>query len=230
MSIGAIASSYAPASGGLPVAGAARHWDFSDSATVTIATGISQVLDKSGNGAHLAQADTTKQPGYAAASGWGNGLNVAVFDGSNDVLVGTDVAIGCSIFVVCKKPDSASLDALIKVDGHATYLNSGNLNSWDGSSEKTWSSTSTDWTAAHVDTLLMQTGANATQFFIDGVSKGTATFSDSATDGVYIGADSTAGASAGNWMVGEVVIYPTVLGSTDRAAVEAYLKAKWGTP
>lgn len=38
--------------------------------------------------------------------------------------------------------------------------------------------------------------------------------------------------AAGYWLghIGEIIGYSTVLSSTDRDAVEAYLKAKWGTP
>ena len=62
----------------------AAWWDFNDSATVTIETGIKNVTDKSGNGRTLAQTTTNNQPAWTPSAL--NGKYVADFDGSNDTL------------------------------------------------------------------------------------------------------------------------------------------------
>lgn len=64
--------------------GLGPFWDFSDASTVTTATGISQVNDKSSYGLALTQATGANQPAYATAAV--NGKNVARFDGVNDYI------------------------------------------------------------------------------------------------------------------------------------------------
>lgn len=60
--------------------------DADDVSTITIATGVSEWRDKSGNGRHFTQATTSKQPTYNA-TGF-NGRPTLVFDGSNSLLSG----------------------------------------------------------------------------------------------------------------------------------------------
>lgn len=59
-------------------------WDPSDSDTVTIATGVSQLDDKSGNARNLEQATTSKQP--AVLSGDLNGKDTISYDATDDCL------------------------------------------------------------------------------------------------------------------------------------------------
>jgi hypothetical protein len=66
-------------------------FDASDSASITIATGVSQWNDKSGNDYHLVQATTSEQP--AVLSEELNGLDVVSFDGSSDYLWNHDSAL-----------------------------------------------------------------------------------------------------------------------------------------
>ena len=60
--------------------------DASDAGSVTIATGVSQINDKSGNGRHFTQGTGAAQPAYLSANK--NGLNVLSFDGVDDTLMG----------------------------------------------------------------------------------------------------------------------------------------------
>lgn len=70
-------SAYSP-----PTANMAAHYDASISSSVTIATGVSQWDDLSGNNRHLLQASGTKQPTYS-----GSGItSKLIFDGSNDTM------------------------------------------------------------------------------------------------------------------------------------------------
>jgi hypothetical protein len=62
--------------------------DSADQSTVTTATGISAVTDKSGNGRTFSQAVANNQPSYTNTQ---NGRKVATFDGSNDSLSGPNI-------------------------------------------------------------------------------------------------------------------------------------------
>lgn len=221
--------------GGLPVAGAILWWDFSDEATVTIDTGISEVTDKTGNGNAGVQITGLRQPVHATSASIGGGtLKVAQFDGSADVLA-TASSIGnmpFTWFVTCVKPDSVGTDVLVRVDQHATYIDaSSRLTTWTGTTGNVWTTTTTDWTDDHVYCLKAQTGAGSTQLYIDGTATGSAaTFTNTGDEAVFMGADNASGTSPGNWYVGEFILYPSALNDTDRNAVEDYLSAKWGTP
>jgi hypothetical protein len=59
-------------------------WDASDPSTVTIATGVSEITDKSGNSRTFSQATGADQP--ALITGELNGLSVMRFDGNGDSL------------------------------------------------------------------------------------------------------------------------------------------------
>lgn len=58
--------------------------DAADQGTITIATGVSEWRDKSGNGRHFTQSAVTLQPAYEIATF--NNRNCLRFDGLNDVL------------------------------------------------------------------------------------------------------------------------------------------------
>jgi hypothetical protein len=58
--------------------------DAADLSTITIATGVSEWRDKSGNGAHATQATAANQPAYSQTGFFG--LPGITFDGSNDQL------------------------------------------------------------------------------------------------------------------------------------------------
>lgn len=58
--------------------------DAADPSTITVATGISEWRDKSGNGRHFTQTTTASQPDLSM--GTFNGANCVRFDGVNDVL------------------------------------------------------------------------------------------------------------------------------------------------
>jgi hypothetical protein len=59
-------------------------WDASDSSTITIATGVSTITDKTTNNRSFTQSTGANQPALIANAQ--NGLSVLRFDGSNDFL------------------------------------------------------------------------------------------------------------------------------------------------
>jgi hypothetical protein len=62
--------------------------DAADLRTITIATGVSEWRDKSGNGRHVSQGTASQQPIYDTING------IVTFDGSNDFL--SNAAVGAS--------------------------------------------------------------------------------------------------------------------------------------
>ena len=62
--------------------------DAADLSTITIATGVSEWRDKSGNGRHVSQGTASQQPSYDAING------IITFDGSNDIL--SSATVGAS--------------------------------------------------------------------------------------------------------------------------------------
>jgi hypothetical protein len=66
------------------ISGLAAWYDAADSTTLTIATGVSQWNDKSGNGRNLSQSTGNNQP--ASGTRTIGGKNALDFDGSNDGL------------------------------------------------------------------------------------------------------------------------------------------------
>ena len=221
----AAAAGYTP-----PLAGVARWWDPSVAATVTLnGSNVSQINDISGNGFHLAQATAGSQPSYGAASGWGNSLNVMSFDGVGDYLSNaTNLDVPLTWFVVTKKPGDQATDVLINADGHATYISDHRLVTWTGSTGAQWTATSTQWTDAHVHCLKMTTTQGS--YYIDGSQQSTTqTFSNLSGTGIFVGADE-GGTAPGDWIVGEILVYPSALSDADRNTVEAALKTKWATP
>jgi hypothetical protein len=85
------------------LAGLELWLDFSDQSTVTTATGISSVTDKSGNGRTFSQAVANNQPSYTNTQ---NGRKVATFDGADDSLDGPNIisAKPATILHVCFFP------------------------------------------------------------------------------------------------------------------------------
>lgn len=86
----------------------------SDVPSITIATGVSQWSDKSGNGRHVTQGTAANQPAWSAAAVTVNGIGIpgVTFDGSNDIL--TRVAAGlfaagsATCFLVATAPSIAT--------------------------------------------------------------------------------------------------------------------------
>lgn len=91
-----------------PITDYGGWWDLSDYSTITIATGISALADKSGNGRTLSQGTAGAQPSYGAR--FINGVVVADFDGSNDQWTSSYAYTGGSNFSFCcvGEVDSAS--------------------------------------------------------------------------------------------------------------------------
>lgn len=74
-------SLWTPSELGAPLVG---WWDAADATTITLATGVSAITDKSGNSRTFAQATAADQPALIANAQ--NGLSVMRFDGDGDFM------------------------------------------------------------------------------------------------------------------------------------------------
>lgn len=195
--------------------------DGADSSTITIATGISQWADKSGNARHATQAVAANQPAYVS-----NGLNgqgVARFDGSNDTLaIAAALGSTVSIFYVQNTTDStymvlnsdASNFGLTAQNGATTAMSlgfgtptlykDGALQSWTNRDHVHDGLTS----AAHVVGIVGATISTWTAFKISGYT----------TSATYL--------LSGD--IAEVLVITGTPTTEERQTIEGYLAWKWG--
>lgn len=224
---------YAPASP--PVAGYAAWYDASDAASITASGGaVSQWNDKSGNGYHLTQSNGTYKPttGVSAI----NGLNVVTFASVSYIAnnaFGTHAQPGY-VFIAAD-PDGGghmvNFIATVSVSFQAAtfkpqlYAEGGDVIRG-----------SVGWTAPGQATFLFSGNTNSL-IRLDGTTIATAAGSNPGTVGlntnIHVGSyfgDPTSGTYAYVGKIGEILIYTSNIGTANRDLVEAYLKAKWGTP
>lgn len=213
-----------------PLSLSPRHWiDASDTSSITSSGGaVSQWNDKSGNGKHLTQGTGSLQPTTGANTI--NGLNVITYDatryvGATSVTMGTTL----SIFLVVKVDSGNGSNAqFINYYGSnpCLYLSSGNWAAYGQSSGIT-SGTTADTTVAHV--LSAEFNGASSTLRLDGSQIATGTLDNMGGSGVGT-LDVTGHSGQGAiCKIGELLIYP-LLSSTNRNAVEAYLRSKWNTP
>jgi len=214
------------------ISGLKLHLDASDASTITKdgSNLVSAWNDKSGEGNHISQSTGSKQPLWVDNTQ--NGLPLIRFDGSNDQLnrstfVNGAISQGFYMFVVMK-PTSGSASSPYNFDGGSgargwCYTASGNTVRYGAGIEQV------------VDPNLPSTPAMYT-FFIDGnssdvrknsVSTASGTFGSSTINGLWL-ACRHSDASFGSPDHAEILFYDNDIGTTNRDAVEAYLKKKWG--
>jgi formylglycine-generating enzyme required for sulfatase activity len=220
--------------------------DAADHTTITIATGVSQWNDKSGNGYHVAQATGTQQPTRIA--GFLNGLPIHYFDGANDFMdraaAGATGTTTSSIIAVFRMrtggptqdipmgiggPTSNAARALYRAASGTTV----GFGGWGN--DITTSGLSFDISGGYhlfgfVQTSL--TTPNNVTLIRDGTTEvGTTVANLIATvDGFTVG--SLRGGSVGTYYTDmnlcEILVFYTALSTANRQLVEGYLAWKWG--
>lgn len=189
---------------------------------------ISQWSDLSGVAHHLLQATGSLQPLYKTAIQ--NGKAVVRFDGVDDYLVSGPAVYSQPLtnFIVLRyrsarvgndtafAGSSNQMRLLRTSTGLGMYAN--------GSVAPTI--TQDVQTAFHVYTAVFS-GASS-ELRVDGGTAATGNPGVSTTAAFALAASN--GSEVGPVDVGEWLIYNSTLSGTDRAAVETYLKGKWGTP
>jgi hypothetical protein len=223
--------------------------DAADASTVSVATGISEWRDKSGNGRHFTQTTTPSQPSYNRNGI--NGLGSIAFDGTAKALQRAPEAWAfqypITAFVVFRAaaltgaynslfefftsagPSTAGWSDLIKSNGRSAVYSTntaGAQPNYDGTGSLTYVTNQTYiFTGVHQNNSLvgLQNGK------ADGSNTGTYTLrTNLGTSPLYIGS-SPLFARYTNWMIGEVIISNGAELSVDnRMKVLGHLAWKWG--
>jgi hypothetical protein len=191
-------------------------FDANDSGTITIATGVSQWNDKSGNGRHISQGTATNQPAYTANTL--NSRHCVVFDGSNDSLQRLSLNLpNTSLFIVFNRssrlqpvfevqsPDNRALVAPGSGDGVTPQYIQYNNYYLNGTS-----TASNFCSSSGAAALVSATGMN--NFAIDRFNAGSA----------------VPGFQFLNGYIAEVVLISDTLFAANKDIVEGYLAHKWG--
>ena len=223
--------------------------DAADQSTITVATGVSQWRDKSGNNRHFSQSTPSSQPLYTLNGI--NGLGSISYDASNDALSRTPEAWAfqypVTAFIVFRasafnnaynslfefytvnNSANAGWSDLIKSNGrsaiYATTTTGGQPN-YDGTGVATYVTNQTYiFTGIHQNNSLVGLQNGNT----DGSTSGTYTLrSNLGTSPLYIGS-SPLFFRYTNWQIGEVIITNNAaLSTSDRLKIEGYLAWKWG--
>ena len=223
--------------------------DAADASTVSVATGVSEWRDKSGNGRHFTQTTTANQPAYNQNGI--NGLSSISFDGTAKALRRTPEAWAfqypVTAFIVFRTAAfNGSYNSLFEfytVAGQTTagwsdligpslrsaiYATNtaGTQNFYDGTGLVTYATNRTYiFTGIHQNNSLVGLrNGNA-----DGSNSGSYTLrTNLGTSPLYIGS-SPLFSRYTNWQIGEVIITNNAaLSVPDRLKIEGYLAWKWG--
>lgn len=223
----------AAAASGPPVAGYVAWYDASDTGSITASGGrVSQWNDLSGNGWHLTQGTAGLQPLTGSVSV--NGLNAIAFGYFS--ASGADNAMDSPAGLTISQPNTTFLVVRLDANGNGFMIDGLSGRQILGTTNPNYaiyagsfvSSSAADTTGAHVWSANFN-GASS-ELFIDGASNATGDASTgNYTAGLRVGRASTDNVPASG-RVCEIIFYSSLLGTTNRQSVEAYLKAKWGTP
>jgi hypothetical protein len=214
----------------------ALWYDAADASTVTIATGVSQWNDKSGNSRNATQSTGANQP--LVISNALNGKSVVRFDGSNDTLNydGTFLAnTSYTIHAVVTRRSSKSTNFFM--GGTDNNTNKNLLLGWENNTTFRFAQYANDIDAAVAGyttpvTDLWGVGLNTSVgrfIFRNGTSASTnaTTTSLISYTGALLGAF-MATSTYYDGDIAELVATTTVLSTTDRQKMEGYLAWKWG--
>jgi hypothetical protein len=225
-------------------------WDASDAMTFTYSSGtvVSQWNDKSSNGYHFAQTNSSFQP---SRSGTVNGLSTVVFDGSNDRMTAAnfDMTGGGQKWTVWAVFTASSGTVQILLE-HSNDYNA-NPGGWIverisinqvqaakrsvGSysifrTTETLTTTPKSIITTHDGTL----STDETDLYVNnGVLAGTRPInansnSNNLSANLWIGAANSGTFGRLNGQVCELGIHTVVLSATERTDLQTYLAAKWG--
>jgi hypothetical protein len=227
-------------------------WDASDAATITASAGrVSQWNDKSASGFHLTQATSAEQPLSGSASI--GGRNTLSFDFTRGDALGrsgmTTPAVNTGTWFAAVRPlAAANYGRILSFDtGLVDYDNpqsiaamvrdaaTNDLGIYYNGAQRA-QRTTTPFTPL---VLTTRRNGDVSGAWVNGgapgapAGLGTANFAftrmavGNTASGWPVGGT---GDSPAPMDLGEVIWYSGALSDTDRATVEAYLKAKWGTP
>lgn len=220
---------------------------FQDSAGTTPATADSDVVgmwaDKSGNGRHVTQTTTANKPLLKLAQQ--NGLNVVLFDGSNDTLtrsiIGSDIFSANQNYIVAvMKQDGTQVNNTVigwrtdntsnRIVIHATYADVIYWDSVNQTTSRVSASQPSGWDDAVVILECLRDGSqsaisvNGTQL-VSGAAPNSLVVSG--TEILNVGSYITGTVPLKGWLL-ELFVLKNGIGSDSRSTLRAYLNLKWG--
>jgi hypothetical protein len=219
----------------------AGWWDAADISTMSFATGVSELRDKSGNGRHATQSTPANQPTLVSVSQ--NGRSALSFDGSNDTLSLNAAAVTASMALAAAVRPAVTgggtayrgITATDTSSGSGSSLNANNGTSGPNSDRwGTWETSNNSANSqlqANVSYILIMDGLDSGSFWRDGASDGSYAATQGQPSLSHIG-----GAPGGvpqqqfNGLIFEVFWIPVALSYVQRVALEGYLSWKWAIP
>jgi hypothetical protein len=205
------------------IANLAGWWDFNDAATVTVATGISAVTDKSGNGRTLNQSSVNNRPAWTANSI--NGKYAAVFDGTNDALTASfTLAQPVTAFLVAKYDSGANTGVATMMDGATgntmrVYRSASNaLSIFAGANLASSATTPESWSVWEPTFDGSSSSLRANGSSLVAGNAGTAT-----PGGIYLGVFGNGSSNPGPVSVAAVLLYARALSASERSSVRKWL-------
>jgi hypothetical protein len=194
--------------------------DASDTTTITIATGVSQWNDKSGNNRNVSQPTTANQPSYAN--------NTITFNGSTYLtnLVSAGISAGNFTGYLVYKPTGAGGRALFVVDNNTNWImiDTGQVaenSNGGGAYIATTISTTVPTIVAVTSATTYSLDGNAFSSISNGYSQGQSPTSINVGSGV-------SGGVLFSGSVYEVIVYSFVLSQPQQYQIQGYLAWKWG--
>ena len=224
------------------------YWyDAADASTITLNSGkVSAWSDKSGNSRNMSQSSSSYQPTYTTAGR--NGNNTVTFDGSNDfIYTGATITNCASSFDMWVVGNSTSAGGQAYNFFHSFGVDNGLPVGLP--LVMTVSSDSTIYAGTGSGNVLMNPAGNrmaqykAYRFSYTQSGGGGVLYQNNSSISTNSQSNGGAATGAGNLFVGafpnlsptypfkgdicEVFAYNTPIGTTNAAAVQAYLTAKW---
>ena len=227
------------------VSGCQLWLDGADSSTITMATGVSQWNDKSGNTYNLTQSTTGSQPTRTG--------NYVIFQSNNYLNIpqaAINNAAAFSIFLVFNPISSLNWIIQKQADGIATQNMLSMSYYWIQNVGSTayvyWTSTANQGPFANSGTALTLSTLQLLELTYDGTTlviyrNGTVlsstagayslpnyTTATNCTLGAWIASGSPYNSGSTNFQLGELLHYNTFPSTTNRQSIEGYLAQKWG--
>jgi hypothetical protein len=221
----------------LAIPGCFLWLDAADTASIVLSgSNVTQWNDKSNSGYNFTQATTASQPTYSAMSNGKNAINFA----TSKYMTNSSVAFrtNYSIFAVGYS-SSTGYGRLLHgypTFDYALFFGSGSgvtqFATFVGSSVAPWNAETTNSPATSIASLcLMEVTNNNTSTGLISYVNGTAQTAKNGTTvaftGLTLGVQGNTNGQPWNGYIAEILIYNSVLTTTQRQQVEGYLASKW---
>lgn len=209
------------------ISGLKGWWDASDAGSIH-ATGSSVDTwdDLSATGADFTSSGGAR---FSTGTRTQNGLNVLAMTTSKLMTTTLTVSQPFTILAVwvCDDTLAGSYHALLGPNGSGLYAGLRIATSWINVGSELYGGS-----FASAGTFCQTTwigNGSSSEVYGDGANSGTGNAGTTGLSAFRINGDAS-NSNMINGAIGELIVYDSALGSTDRATVEDYLSAKWGTP